>query len=159
MYIYRKFDYIQRIVVMLFTDSLKKHFEIFLFFTPRALHVPFYCVHKKQVLSFGRHYLFSSVSDEKPENTIVWQNSYLLCRHPRFGRRHCRRLRNGTWFSRLHAARSVAALTCHRHVIHFRAPSSPSDISHEKSKDDFLVILAFLVRVTGLEPARKSTGS
>ena len=51
--------------------------------------------------------------------------------------------------------RSGAVLTCHRHVIHSRAPSSPtSNTANDKKADRLKPIRSFVVPVVGLEPTR-----
>ena len=50
----------------------------------------------------------------------------------------------------------LAALTCHRHVIHYRSPSNPSVLHHKKipvlSYEDF-----FVVGEDGFEPSKSVT--
>ena len=55
---------------------------------------------------------------------------------------------DGIWFSRELRARSSAALTVHRTVIHYRAPSSPTILINKKGTTARVVPL-LLVRTTG----------
>ena len=56
-------------------------------------------------------------------------------------------------FRLCYAPRSVAALTCHWHVIHYRSPSSPLVLNRTNSKRESLCdSLLLLVRARGLEP-------
>ena len=51
-----------------------------------------------------------------------------------------------------YAPRSVAALMCHRHIIHYRSPSSPLMQSRTKNKEESLCDSSlFLVRARGHE--------
>ena len=59
------------------------------------------------------------------------------------------------WFRLCYAPRSVAALTPHRGVIHYRSPSSPF-VQIRTKKQTRHSVSVFLVRVKGLEPSPRN---